>query len=754
MSEAMGRFQPLGGMECVCWGAPAPAAPGADAKGRRRASWVVHGLVAWAALAASGLAAPTDASDLEAEATDSSSMAQVVIEGRADTQEPALGKTGTQFKDIPASIQVISRQILDEQGATQLRQSIYNASGVNEGGQDSKGYFDHFLIRGLNAQIYSDGFTDGDQLGGLSHSLNGVERIEILEGPGSALLGSGPPGGTINIVHYAPANELHYGASVQAGSFGTFGSSDYITGPAGIEGLNYRVDATVEYSDGFRALASRDFEARPALQWQLDQHTIDFALDLRRLHQVPDSYGLIYFHGSPITGVEEDAKYSTPFAFARQDFARATLTDAWKVGSFLTLNNRLSYLYRTVDVLGNGDSSSTQVTDGEVVNRQLRAQNDLDHTFDYQFEPVWRFSTATVQHSLLTGFEYLRQSLGTRRDTADLPNIPDAFDPVPPETSVAGLDFLCDARHSCDNDQLSARNYSVYATDQIDVTEQFKLRASVRQDWFNTALTPLITVPGAFGSGGQPLLAGVTDSRHDAPVSWSGGALYRLLPWLSPYAGISESHLANFNSENAQSGVGAPESARQYEAGIKFALLNDALLLNTAAFSVVRNNVATLTTINGIESVVFDAQRTRGGEVSLDAKISGAWHLLANATFQNAVITDNPQGIASIGNHPQGAPASMANLWTVYDFGIGRISGLRVGAGVNYRDKTYSDITNVNSVPSFVVANVLLGFNTPSWGVDLNIHNITNQRFFIAANAAGALVGEPFGVFVNLHVSR
>ncbi len=131
-------------------------------------------------------------------------------------QVPELGKTGTPLADLPGSVQIIPRQVLTEQGTTTLKDAVTNASGINTGGQDSLGYFDHFLIRGLNAQVYSDGFSDGDQLGGLSHSLNGVRRIEILEGPGSALFGSGPPGGTINIVHYEPSPVFHFGSSVQA----------------------------------------------------------------------------------------------------------------------------------------------------------------------------------------------------------------------------------------------------------------------------------------------------------------------------------------------------------------------------------------------------------------------------------------------------------------------------------------------------------------------------------------------------------
>jgi iron complex outermembrane receptor protein len=692
-------------------------------------------------------------------AQDAVNLAPIAVQGVANarvdvpTQKASVSKTDTKLEDLPASVQVIPRALLSEQGATMLRDAVYNASGINAGGQDSKGYFDHFLIRGLNAQIYSDGFSDGDQLSGLSHSLNGVERIEILEGPGSALFGSGPPGGTINIVHYAPASTLHYGGSLQAGSFGTITGSAYVTGPTGVDGLDYRIDATASHTDGFRDLAGRDREIRPAFRWQWGNHVTDLAFDLRNIHETPDSYGLIYFNGTPIHDVPRKAMYSSPFSQSSSDFARTTVSDQWKVNDDLTINNRFSWLHRSLDVVVNGDSASTKVSNGQVVSRQLREQNDTDRSIDYQFEPVWRFSTGSLQHTLLTGFEYQQQKLSTDRATADLPNIPDAFNPVPPETSLTAVPFLCDAKHSCDDDRLGARYYSAYATDQIDVTDAFKVRAGVRQDWWDTTLTPRISVPGRFGTDAKPLLAGVGDSRNDAPVSWNVGALYKALPWMSPYVGVSSSHLTNFNSENTQNGVGEPESALQYEAGIKFAWLDDRVLLNTAAFDVRRNHVATATTLNGIETVVFDSQKTRGEEISADVALTDQWHLLANATHQDAFITNNPQGITSEGHRPQGAPDMLANLWTTYRFRLGGLSGFRVGAGVNYQDKSYSDITNASSIPSFAVVNMLVGFEASTWGVDVNVHNVTDRRYFTAANGAGAYVGAPRSAFVTLRAN-
>jgi len=51
-------------------------------------------------------------------------------------QITGVSKTGTPIKNLPLSVQVIPAGLLQEQGATMLRQGLSNASGVNVGGQD------------------------------------------------------------------------------------------------------------------------------------------------------------------------------------------------------------------------------------------------------------------------------------------------------------------------------------------------------------------------------------------------------------------------------------------------------------------------------------------------------------------------------------------------------------------------------------------------------------------------------------------
>ena len=108
--------------------------------------------------------------------------------------------------------------------------------------------------------------------------------------------------------------------------------------------------------------------------------------------------------------------------------------------------------------------------------RQLREQTDLDDDFTYQFEPVWKFHTGRVFHTLLTGAQVEWQSIDDHRATARSFQYHQHLRPGYPGDLDRRAHFLRDASHSGMVDDLRALYLSAYATDQIDVTDQWKVR--------------------------------------------------------------------------------------------------------------------------------------------------------------------------------------------------------------------------------------------------------------------------------------
>jgi iron complex outermembrane recepter protein len=660
------------------------------------------------------------------------------------SQVATLGKTGTKLEDLPASVVVVPATTIKERGGNSLTDAVTaGVSGVNVGGSSTYGFFDRYLIRGMDARIYTDGFSDGDQFNGYPHSLNGVQQIEVLKGPGSALFGSTTPGGSVNIVHSLPSAVAGYGAGLQVGSFGTISSTIYATGPTNVEGLNYRIDGLAQHSDGFRHLENADYELRPVLTWTWNDHVTTAALDVRHIAQTPDLYGIPYVGGVPL-GVPRDFLYSTPFGHGDQDLERVTLNDAWSWSNELTINNRFSYMHRDLDILRN---SGGAISGEEMTSRQLREQTDHDDDVIYQFEPVWKFYTFSMKHTLVTGLSAEESLIRDNRATADLPNIANIYAPVIPETSIAGLNFLRDATHSGMVDDLRATFLGAYLIDQIDVTDKLKVRLSARQDWWYEQLAPQAFVAGRNAEDGLPLEPGMIQTRTDTPFSWSAGALYKILPGVSPFIGASKSFLTNYNSEATQNGLVDPESAIQYEAGVKLAALDDRIAVTGAAFRVERNNVfaETNAVVNGVTqtTVFFDAQRNVGLDMDVVIKLTARWQVMGNFISQEAVITAEPNVPAAVGNKPIGVPNHIANAWMTYDFAIGKLDGFRIGGGMTYSDVSYGNVQNTNRVPAYTVWSAALSYNQPTWDASIGVKNVFDVTYFPTALSAGSYVGQP-----------
>ena len=692
--------------------------------------------------------APAALSCAPASAEDSAHT--IVVTGVTNTpldEVPEVGKVGT-LADLPRSVQVVPRELIDQQGAVLLKDVLRNVSGLTEGGNMAFGFYDRFSVRGLPVSFLIDGLPDTtSDVGGYIHSLTGVERVEVLKGPGSALLGAAQTGGSINLVRYQPNDTLSGSASEQYGSFNTTTTTVSLNVPLSST-ISARIDGEYLNSDGFRGLHNQTGEVFGSVAFRPAAHTIIGRFEYHHLEATPDAVGLP-FASATNTGlpaaVDLNNRYYSPFAFADQSIKRVALSDAWSINDSLTVNLRTAYQDRDVNLARN--------VGGPLTARQLRSQVDDIHDFVFQAEPTWRFNAGAMPVTLLVGAEARKIDATTVRKTADLPNIVSLTTPVTPETSLDALKFLCNATHACDNVKLGGRFYGVYGMGQIDLTDRLKLRLSARQNWFETSAEGRTVIP--LNPSSQhvcsppratacPFVPGDPVVRKDHPVSWDVGAVYKLIDAFSVFGGYSSSTNPLFNGEETQAIGQTPDKGTQLEAGIRITP-GSWLTLTSSVFRTKRDNIFVILAVpdpsgtGNLSTAQVYSYRTKGWESDLNLHPRKAWTITGNFTLQNPRITDYPQTPAAVGNRVLNVPKRIANIWTSYDIGLPREAGtLQFAAGARYRSSFFGDALQTRILPGATQVDASGALIHGRWTFRAGVQNIFDKVNWTSAAGVGA----------------
>lgn len=153
-------------------------------------------------------------------------------------------------------VQVISRAEIEQAPVADLASLLEHARGLDIRKRGSFGMqadvsvrggtFDQVLIL-LNGINITDPQTGHHNLN-VPVSLQSIERIEVLQGPGARLFGPNAFSGAINIITRQPVNN-HLGLSIEAGQY-AFGSAAVQAGFTTFK-LSHFVDLNMQRSDGF-----------------------------------------------------------------------------------------------------------------------------------------------------------------------------------------------------------------------------------------------------------------------------------------------------------------------------------------------------------------------------------------------------------------------------------------------------------------------------------------------------------------------
>ena len=144
----------------------------------------------------------TDTPSLELQATEivgtaEYETAQGPVQGYRATRSASATRTDTPIHETPQSISVVTKEVVEDIGATRLQEALDYAGGVgranNFGGQG----LTTFTVRGFTTgEFYRNGFPINRGYPNMPDA-NTIERLEVLRGPATMLYGRGDPGGHV-----------------------------------------------------------------------------------------------------------------------------------------------------------------------------------------------------------------------------------------------------------------------------------------------------------------------------------------------------------------------------------------------------------------------------------------------------------------------------------------------------------------------------------------------------------------------------
>ena len=683
------------------------------------------------------LATPAALAAAEGDAGDAAGDPIIVIgqaEGYVATDSVTATKTDTPLLDVPQSINVVTREQIEDQAHRGMADLLRYVPGVTVGQGEANR--DQVTIRGQNstADFFLDGVRDDVQY---FRSLYNIERVEVLKGPYAMIFGRGGGGGIINRVQKTPLSDRLVAASAGVNTEGGFDLSADINQPLGsgaairLNGFYEQIESHRDFVDGERFAINPYAAATLAPGWKLGvsyEHVED--------DRVPD-------RGVPSVECATAGCIRAPLGGHRDTFFgvpginRAELNaDIVK----LRLDGELSpaLTWSTTALYGDYDkyyanvfpNSAVRLSDNTI---QLDGYRDdtVRENLLVQSNLVWKAAVGSVDNTVLLGVEYGTQDTANSRFVS----------PTRPRIDVDNFTypaftfpFPTRARETRSDVEV----FSAYLQDQIGLGEHIELIAGVRYDRFEIT--------------GTDLVAGRDFGRTDEKVSPRFGAILKPQEDVSLYASFSRSFLPRSGDQfiglTPTSQALAPERFTNYELGAKWQPRAN-LAVNAALFQLDRTNTTTPDPANPTLTILAGATRTRGAELAVAGNVTPAWQVSAGYTYQDAYLRGNETvRVAQVPRH-------QLAVWNRYDF----TPRFGLGIGAIHQSAQWAALHNpvasaATRLPAFTRLDAAAFLDlSDRIALQLNVENLTDTDYFSDAhNNNNITVGAPLTARVTARI--
>lgn len=635
-------------------------------------------------------------------------------------------KTDTPIEKTPQSISVVTREEMDLKQPGTVKDALSYTPGVFAT-RGSSTTFDVVSIRGFTTSttVNTNQYLDGMKLQGDNYSEASIdpyflERVELLRGPVSVLYGKSHPGGVVSMVTKRPTTEPLKEVQFKMGTHNLWQTGFDFSDAIDDNGeFSYRLTGLGRSQNAQQEnIKSTRYAVAPAFSWRPDDKT-DFTL-LSNFQSDPDAgyYGWLPREGTVVPYYDAAGKaHKLPTDFNEGEKDNRLSRRQQLIGySFAhgfddTFTVRQNLRYTRVHTLytstyGNGYQAPAQI------NRAfVRSDEDLNSfTVDTQLQSD--FATGAVDHTLLTGVDYLRM-----RNDID-------------------ADYGTANPISMTNPQYGNANVNInfpYAV--INRQEQTGLYVQDQAEWNKW----ILTLGGRYDFAKTSTFtrsSGTLAEINDEQFTWRGGLNYVFDNGIAPYISYSES----FEPISGSTQGGKPfdpSRGKQYEAGVKYVPKDLPVTVTAAVYQLTKDKNLTADPANTVFSVQGGEIRSRGFELEAKAAATQNIDITASYTFTDAEYTHDT---LFEGKRPAEIPRNMASLWADYTFHETALSGLTVGAGARYVGNTtsfYGSGPKTNqtfNVASYTVADAMVKydlarFGLPGSSIGVNVNNLFDREY-------------------------
>jgi len=638
----------------------------------------------------------------------------------------SITRNNVAVKDLPQSVQAVTRAVINEQQLYRLDDVLKNVAGVNLSSS-----YGSFNFRGFTTNASSfltNGIKGAANPEGVSASLANIERVEVLRGPSSILYGENAPAGNINFVTKQPKKLTTVNASLSGGTFNLFRSQFDLTGSLNKNKSLYYV-AGFGYESGGKFTRNFDNNSLSlfgSLRWDINAKTFWQFNGLYNRDRNSSNYSPdiplkptdLFFAPVNFTSLASDAAYKGN-SFQLQSILQHKLNSNWNLNLLLAYSrtsadrkgySHNSFINETTNNVRRNKSISTMVVPEKAINAYVNGS----------------FKIGKVKNNITTGIdfnfnngEYPKGFQIYRADSINVLN--PNYSPVIPPAGSFGTYYSS-------YEKFTTNTFGAYLQDYVTISSKVKLLFGLRYNVYHNYYKADSVSYNNFETYEEKPL----DTKVFIPRV---GIVYQPNEAISFYGDFNNGFVPQYSNNRESGGPFKPEITNQFEVGTKIDVVKNKLNATVAFYHINKNNVLTpdLNDPNGILLTTIGQVRSKGAELTLTGNIVKGLNTIVNYAYNETKITksNDPDEIGQLFSN---SPRHIASIWTTYQFGSSIIKGFKIGAGYRHTsDRFITDrkvaATNIVVLPAYNIVDAMASYTLKQFTLGINANNVLDVRY-------------------------